>query len=96
MRRSRGARSANGGRTWSERQTPGTRGDWPEDFAWIDLGVPGHMSGPEDRAALARLLGMDADRPQGVQVAASPEYYREYIDRAEGRPPRLIATPYWD
>jgi len=29
-------------------------------------------------------------------VAASHAYYREYIDRAEGRVPRKLATTYWD
>ena len=50
---------------------------------------------PAERAELAALLGLDRiDR--NVSVAASHEYYREYIDRAEGRVPRQIATPYWD
>ena len=50
---------------------------------------------PAERVELAILLGLDrTDR--NVSVASSHAYYREYIDRAEGREPRKIATPYWD
>jgi hypothetical protein len=46
---------------------------------------------------LAVMLGFDRSRGYtSFSVAASNEYYREYIDRAEGRPPAKIAEPYWD
>lgn len=46
---------------------------------------------------LAQLL--DLSRPthcQGVSIAASSEYRREYIARARGLEPTFHATPYWD
>jgi len=47
------------------------------------------------KVMLAALL--DLDHPTGdQQVAASSDYYIEYVDRAEGRPPRKIGEPYWD
>lgn len=60
------------------------------------LNPTGHM-GPLGRAKLAALLGLD--RPchfQGESIPAGHDYYREYIDRAEGRTPRTQGQPYWD
>ena len=51
---------------------------------------------PADRAELGRLLGKESVHFQGVKIAASSDYYREYIERAEGRTPTEIAKPYWD
>jgi hypothetical protein len=31
-----------------------------------------------------------------VSIAASSDYYREYMDRANGKQPSVIAQPYWD
>ncbi len=84
-------------RTWRDRPRPGATGlgTYTEDYEPYDSGQPGGSMGPADRVELARLLGLDrADR--NVSVAAGHDYYREYIDRAEGRVPRKIATPYWD
>ena len=84
-------------RTWRDRPRPGATGlgTYAEDWEPYDSGQPGGSMSPAERAELARLLGLDrADRY--VMVAASHDYYREYIDRAEGRVPRKIATPYWD
>lgn len=44
---------------------------------------------------LGQLLGKDIHH-QGEHVPASSDYYREYVDRAEGRTPSKIAKPYWD
>ena len=52
--------------------------------------------GPADRFELAKLLGLDVVWSQGVSIAAGNDYYREYIDRAEGREPSVIGKPYWD
>src|SRR3990167_4008417 len=84
-------------RTWLDRPRPGATGlgTYAEDWEPYDSGQPGGSMSPAERAELARLLGLDrADR--NISVAASHAYYREYIDRAEGRVPRTIATPYWD
>lgn len=84
-------------------QTPGCR-----SYRHIDgLGTPcaGHICTDtcyrayisyEDRAELAALLGLDNVHGQGVSIMASNDAYIEYIDRAEGRTPRRIGTPYWD
>ena len=83
--------------TWRSRPRPGATGlgTYGEDWELYDSGQPGGSMSPAERAELATLLGLDrADRY--VMVAASHDYYREYIDRAEGCPPRKIATPYWD
>jgi hypothetical protein len=56
----------------------------------------GNMT-PEQCAELGTALGFD--RPahlQGVMIAASSDYRREYVDRANGRQPAKIAEPYWD
>jgi len=84
-------------RTWRDRPRPGATGlgTYAEDWEPYDSGQPGGSSSPADQAELAALLGLDRiDR--NVNVAANHDYYREYIDRAEGRVPRKIATPYWD
>ena len=84
-------------RTWRDRPRPGATGlgTYADDYEPYDSGQPGGSMSPAERAELAALLGLDRiDR--NVSVAASHEYYREYIDRAEGRVPRKIATPYWD
>lgn len=83
-------------RTWGHRLKAGAVTDRPEDYEEYDTGIPGRMSSPEDRAELARLLGLDSVHHQGVSIASSSEHYWEYIDRAEGRPPTKIAQPYWD
>jgi hypothetical protein len=52
---------------------------------------------PAERAELGELLGLGKPAHcQGVSIAASNDYYAEYIDRAEGRTPTKVATPYWD
>jgi hypothetical protein len=56
----------------------------------------GHTS-PADRAELGELLGLGRpSNPGGESVAASADHRWEYIDRAEGREPRVIGQQYWD
>ena len=76
-------------------QRPGTAGN-PGDFDDRDTGELGGHITPDDRAALAALLGLETVHFQGVNVAAGHDYYREYIDRAEGRAPSVTGRPYWD
>jgi len=84
-------------RTWRERLKDGVlTGQSRADYEWYDTGQPSGHAAPEDLAELAALLGLDGVHFQGERVAASHDYYCEYIDRAEGRVPRKIATPYWD
>ncbi len=85
-------------RTWSNRlKADASPAQLPEDYEEYDTGQPGHYMSPTERAELGELLGLD--RPahfQGVLIASSSDYYREYIERAEGRTPTAIAKPYWD
>jgi hypothetical protein len=44
-------------------------------------------------------LGADLGKEKGYtseSIPASSDYYREYIDRANGRTPSVIGEPYWD
>ena len=97
--RIREALKRRSGKTWSVRGNTGTA------WGWIDISAPprrcdeyGRMT-DQDRAELAALLGYaSADRMprQGDSVPSGSDYYREYVDRAEGRKPSVVGTPYWD
>lgn len=83
------------GKVWSVTGGKGTA------WGWITITAPparrgdfGYMS-DADRTELAELLGTDV-HCQGVLVPASNDYRREFIDRAAGREPAVIAAPYWD
>ena len=85
------------GMTWSVTGGRGTA------WGWIRISSPparhveyGYMS-LADRATLGEALGLH--RPvhsQGESIPSSGDYYREYVDRAEGRPPCRTGVPYWD
>lgn len=86
---------ARSGKTWSVTGGRGTA------YGWITISAPparrgdfGYMS-DADRAELGALLGVQV-HSQGVSVAASSAYYREYTVRARGEQPSEIAQPYWD
>lgn len=67
-----------------------------EHYDEVDTGNPGGFMGATDRAELARLLGLEAVHFQGESIPSSHDHYVEYIDRAEGRAPRVIGQQYWD
>lgn len=68
----------------------------PANSIESDTGLPnGHIT-PDDRKELATLLGLATIHHQGVSIPASRAYYREHVDRAEGRAPSVIGEPYWD
>lgn len=72
--------------------------DIPENYVRIDDKYPegnGYMTLP-DREELKNLLGLDRMHDQGENVPASGDYRREYLARAEGKTPTVIAQPYWD
>lgn len=83
---------ARSGKTWSVRGGRGTA------WGWISIDVPPARN--ENRESelkeLAQLLGTDKVHQQGISIAASNAYYIEYVDRAEGRTPSVVGTPYWD
>ena len=83
-------------RTWRHRLKAGCTYDIPENYEGYDSGQPGGNATPTDLAELARLLGLESVHQQGVSIPASSQYYQEYLDRAEGRTPSVIAEPYWD
>src|SRR5215831_14324430 len=85
-------------RTWGNRlKANASPAQLPEDYEEYDTGQPGGYTSPAERAELGKLLGFDQPvHCQGVSIAASSEYYREYTDRAEGRTPAKIAEAYWD
>lgn len=55
----------------------------------------GHI-GPDDRAELAKLLGLDTIHHQGVSIPSGGDYWREYLERSEGKEPTKRGEPYWD
>lgn len=82
--------------TWRHRLKAGAL-DSPANYEEHDSGARGGHMSPDERRELGALLGLDAPaHMQGVSIPASHDYRREYLDRAEGRPPAVIATPYWD
>ena len=82
--------------TWRQRET-GAKDErgYPiyEDY---DSGEPNGSMGPADRAELAALLGLATVHHQGELIPSGGDYYREYVDRAEGRKPAKVGTQYWD
>lgn len=111
-RRSGKAWSVTGGRGtawgWIRVDAPPVRRTWfyylpdgqidqPGNYLEHDTGNPtGHM-GPDERAELGSLLGLDGPvHHQGHRIPASSDYYTEAVDRAEGRVPSVIGQPYWE
>lgn len=83
------------GKPWS---VTGGRGT---SWSWIRISAPpkrltefGSLT-PADQAELSQLLGKQVHH-QGESIAASSAYRWEYVDRAEGNPPRVTGEPYWD
>lgn len=84
------------GRAWSVTGGRGTA------WGWIRITAPparrvgyGYLS-DADNMTLANALGLERIHMQGASIPAGSDYYREYIDRAEGRPPSRLGIPYWD
>lgn len=82
---------ARSGKAWSVKGGTGTA------YGWIRIGVTARQAQdrPDWAAELGRLLGK-AVHHQGESVPSSNAYYQEYVDRAEGRTPSVIGSPYWD
>ena len=60
--------------------------------------LPDGTISEDDRRQLATLLGLDEPvGPEGAVIVGSTDQYVEYIDRAEGRAPRVIGEIHpWD
>lgn len=69
----------------------------PESYGEQNTGEPHGHTPLALREELTQLLGLPRRVGfQGVSIPASSDYRREYIDRAEGRTPSVVGTPYWD
>lgn len=95
IHRIRTALKRRSGRAWSVRGGRGTA------HGWIDVGPTPRRAADtatrdQDLAELAKLLDLDRVHAQGLQIPASDQYRREYVDRAEGRQPSVVGRPYWD
>jgi len=109
IRRIRVALERRSGKTWSVTGGRGTAYGWitidapPRRRGWdlegtqrVEAGRTGYAS-LSDRRDLATLLGLPGFvHAQGQMIPAGHDYYREFLDRAEGRAPRVHGTPYWD
>lgn len=83
------------GKSWSVRGHRGTA------WGWITIASPparmdGYTMRDSERVELAAALGLERVHQQGESVPSSGDYYREYVDRAEGRTPTRHGKPYWD
>jgi hypothetical protein len=91
-KRIRKALKARSGKAWSVTRGRGTARGW----ITIQASSTRSMTDAE-RAELGELLGLSKPvHCQGEMIPSGHDYYREYIDRAEGREPRVTGTPYWD
>jgi len=86
-------------RTWGSkrRENPPPGCSHSEEWEPVDIGEPNRDMSPDDRECLKAALGVHWVGCSGESIPASGDYYREYVDRAEGiHPPRRIGKPYWD
>lgn len=109
--RIRAALRKRSGKAWSVTGGRGTAYGWitidtsPARRTWVfvsdgrlmvNSGRPGgHMSRAEQQE-LGSLLGLGPVHFQGVNIAPYSDSRIEYIDRAEGRKPRVIGAHDWD
>ena len=81
-------------RTWEWRETAESQASARPVYEAIEVGLPGGSLSPADRLDLARMLSTMVG-PSGESIPASSAHYREYRDRAAGRP-YVVAEQYWD
>ena len=86
IKRIRQALKRRSGHVWSVRGGTGTA------YGWITIRARSEAESEE----LTRLLGFENRCPGHESIPASHDYYREYIDRAEGRVPAVAGKQYWD
>jgi len=97
IRAIRAALKRRTGRTWSVTGGRGTAWGWITVTAPPSRRVKYDYMTEADRRDLGEALGLDAPvHSQGVWIPAQHDYRTEYIDRAEGRPPSVVAVAYWD
>lgn len=104
IKRIRAGLLARTGRAWSVTGGRGTAWGWitveaPPRRRVDENDQPGpnnYYTSAEDRATLAKALGLDVVHFQGVSIPASSGHRQEYVDRAEGRTPSVYGQRYWD
>ncbi|MEW6775057.1 MAG: hypothetical protein AB1405_02075 [Bdellovibrionota bacterium] len=97
IREIKAALKRRSGRAWSVTGGRGTAWGWITIHALPSRRVePCDYMSDQDRTELAKLLALDRVDQQGVSIAAADDFRREYVDRANGRPPSVIGKPYWD
>lgn len=69
---------------------------WRDRVEEYDTGTPGRCQSFAEIDELARLLDIPPAQCDPASIPASYDYRQEYIDRAEGRKPRVLGEPYWD
>jgi hypothetical protein len=84
------------GRAWSVTGGRGTSWGWIRIHSLPSRRVGYGYLSESDRRELAAALGLESVHQQGVSIPAGHDYRAEYIDRAEGRAPRVHGSPYWD
>lgn len=95
------------GKKWSVTGDTGTAWAWitidapPSKRIYGSDGItvegPGRFSSNVAREELCNLLDIKPGvNNYGISIPGSNDYYIEYIDRAEGRVPRVTGKPYWD
>ena len=85
-KRIRTALKHRSGKAWSVTCGRGTA------WGWITI----HSRTDEECEELGRLLGLERPTYGHESIPAGHDYYREYIDRAEGRAPTVEGKQYWD
>lgn len=77
---------------WSVTSARGSSYGWIEITAAPARLVDGLVT-MEDRAELGRLFGVAP--MQTITIPSQGDFYREYIDRAQGKTPSVIGKPNW-
>jgi hypothetical protein len=80
------------GRSWSVTGGKGTAWGW---IRIDELPRNGSLT-DKTRKVLAKALGLESVGLGGESIPASSDYWWEFIDRANGRTPRVYGRPYWD
>ncbi len=97
IRAIRAALKRRTGRPWSVTGGRGTAWGWITITAPPSRRVDGGYMTEADRRELGEALGLGAPaHGQGVSIPAGHDYRAECIDRAEGRSPAVVGSPYWD
>jgi hypothetical protein len=101
MKAIRAALKARSGRPWSVRGGVGTSRGWIRISAPPKRLLEGGGLNVDDTVDLRTLLGLGlahvrVGHYKGENVPDTSDYYREYVDRAEGREPSVRGEPYWD